>query len=71
MFCHLNLEGGVSPTYAVLAAPLRPLAPVEHQGGHLVVVAQGAARHVHQVAVLSVNLSEKYNKHKKSKLPGR
>ena len=45
------------PAHAVLAAPLLPLPPVEHQGGHLVVVAQGAARHVHQVAVLSVDLS--------------
>ena len=47
------------PAHAVLAAPLLPLPPVEHQGGHLVVVAQGAARHVHQVAVLSVDLSNK------------
>ena len=57
MFCHLNLECGLSPAHTVLAAPLLPLPPVEHQGGHLEVVTQGAARHVHEVAVLSVNLS--------------
>ena len=62
MFRHLNLECGLPPAHTVLAAPLLPLPPVEHQGGHLVVVAQGAARHVHQVTVLSVNLSRKFAK---------
>ncbi len=60
MFFHLNLEGCVSPSHAVFAAPLRPLPPVEHQGGHLEVVAQGVARHVHQMAVLSVNLRNEH-----------
>ena len=46
----------MSAPHAVLAAPLLPLPPVQHHRGHLVVVSQGAPRHVHQVTVLSVNL---------------